>query len=93
MTYLNIALAVFVIAQIADVISTNLALSRGHREANPVIRWVMDHTGKAWPIFKLLVSGAGAAAFYYAGLALPLLAFGVVVGLVALRNFKIALDK
>jgi len=50
----------------------------------------MDRTGRAWPIFKLAVSGAGAAAFYYAELALPLAAFGAVVGLVALRNFKIA---
>lgn len=51
---------IFILSQLADVWSTVYALDRGASEANPAIRWLMDRLGKAWPVAKGDVAGAGA---------------------------------
>ena len=58
---LTVALAAYALAQIADVVTTNRALRSGGREANPVIRWAMARTGRAWPLVKAAITGAAAA--------------------------------
>lgn len=66
-TYL--ALGAFVLAQIADIVTTDAAIRSGRgREANPVIRWAMDLTGRAWPLVKLGIAGGSAwLAVHYGG--------------------------
>lgn len=58
---LYLALAAYAVAQIADVVTTTRALRSGRgREANPVIRWAMEATGRAWPLVKAVIVGAAA---------------------------------
>jgi hypothetical protein len=49
-------LATLVIAQIADLMTTNAFLHRGGTEANPVMAWVQHEMGSAWAIPKLGIS-------------------------------------
>lgn len=59
---LYLALLVFALAQIADVITTIRALQRGGREINPLIAWLMQRLGKyGWVGVKLAGSAGGAA--------------------------------
>ena len=52
MTIVTATFIAFVVAQIADAGSTILALDRkGVREANPVLRWLMDRIGLGPALF------------------------------------------
>ena len=86
---LTIALSAYVIAQIADVVTTIRALRTGHREANPVIRWAMDRTGRAWPLVKLGITGAAAALIVTQVGPLWLWPVTVLTGLVAWHNSRL----
>lgn len=87
-TYL--ALGAFVLAQIADIVTTDAAIRSGRgREANPVIRWAMERTGRAWPLVKLGIAGFSAGlAVHYGG---PLWLWPVtgITALVAWSNSRI----
>ena len=69
---LYIMLAAIGLLQIADVYTTNLVLTkRGGfnpaREGNPFLRWVMERTGRAWWVVKLIIAGVMILAIYRAG--------------------------
>lgn len=91
MTQFEIAtIAAFIIAQIADVITTVDALDRkGTREGNPVIAQMMRVFGKAWPLAKIGVSVAAAAVLYY-NAALPAVwGLTLLTLAIAYRNTKV----
>lgn len=90
LTNATLAIAAYVVAQIADVVTTNAAIRSGRgREANPVIRRVMEITGRAWPMVKLAISGGAAVAILiYAG-PLWLWPVSAITGYVAWRNSRI----
>ncbi len=45
----------------ADGIGMRAVCDRGRgREANPVIRWAMEVTGRTWPLVKAVIVGAAA---------------------------------
>ena len=53
----TLALIVFGLLQLADVITTMSFLERGVGEANPIIRFCMEHLGQyGWIIVKLLIA-------------------------------------
>lgn len=82
MTLLYIVIAIFIILQVLDVISTNQALSRGNREANPIVKKLMDIFGPVWWLPKLV----GVFALLYIGV--PMLpVMGATVMIVALNIF------
>lgn len=83
----------FTIATLADIVTTNLVLSKGGRELNGVVVWFMGCLGRFWWLPKAAV----AAAFFGALDAWPdndALRYGVgvaaiVTALVAARNYAI----
>lgn len=87
-----ILLIVFVVVQIADVWSTNRAISNGAVEANPAIAWVMKVTGKLWPVVKLGVAIPSGVYLYHIGWFYPLLALTVVMAYIVYKNYKIGSD-
>lgn len=89
LTNTALAIAAYVIAQIADVVTTNAAISSGRgREANPVIRRAMALTGRAWPLVKLAISGGAAVAILICAGPLWLWPITAVTGYVAWRNSR-----
>ena len=74
-----ILVAVFAALQLADGVSTHVLLARGHREANPVMAWLMDRIGVLPAL--LLAKGASigvalwSASLYDAQHVLPALVF------------------
>ena len=59
------ALLVFMLLNIADILTTRRALSMGGKEANPVARWVLEKYGvRGLWFFKMAVfGGIGIAGF------------------------------
>lgn len=53
MTPTLLAAIALMAASLADAATTVAALGRGAREANPVIRWLMDKLGPGWVPIKL----------------------------------------
>lgn len=45
-----------ILLQVPDVLTTNKVISQGGREANPLVRWYMDKTGKWWWTSKIFAS-------------------------------------
>ncbi|MFG6139522.1 DUF5658 family protein [Halomonas sp. B23F22_10] len=92
-TLATIAAILLLIASLADTITTIGALKRGGIEANPVVAWMIEHAGRAWPILKALPL---APALWLAWqhphdlrLALVLGGLAVVYGVVAWRNAQL----
>ena len=55
-----ILLVVFALFQIGDATSTYIFLRNNIREANPILRWCIDHLGHGWIVVKLgLAAGIG----------------------------------
>ncbi len=48
--------SLLMLLQVLDVVSTNRVLSRGGREFNPIIVWIMQRMGRAWWMPKLAVA-------------------------------------
>ncbi len=46
------AFVVFLILQVADVITTRKALARSGREANPIVAYLMRRFGGRWVVIK-----------------------------------------
>ena len=87
MTFLNLALAAYVAAQLADVVTTRQALSRGGREGNPLIAALMRRLGSTgWILAKLAAAAVAAALLYAQGWTWALLALAAITGAVAWRN-------
>ena len=53
---MNILLALIVVLQVADVITTNGALKNGAYETNRLIQWTMRVLKDAWWVPKLIVA-------------------------------------
>jgi len=81
-TGMAIALALFALLQIADVITTVQALKRGGREANPVIRYLMNLGPLPWIAIKLAVAAMAALILYRTGLVWPLWLLNAVYAVV-----------
>ncbi|XKE45765.1 DUF5658 family protein [Halomonas organivorans] len=94
MTLTHLAALALLLASLADTVTTWRFLASGRgREANPVVRWLIEHTGRAWPVIKTLpILPALWAAWHYSHdmrLALVLGGLAVVYGLVAWRNGRL----
>jgi len=84
-----IAVAI-VLLGLADVVTTALVLDRGGKEANPLMRWLMDKLGNGWMVVKLALHIFVAAlvweipAFLYGGFVFVAL-YALIVG----NNFRV----
>jgi hypothetical protein len=86
-----VALAIFVLAQLADIVTTRNALDQGGREANPISAWVMSRFGIAgWIWVKVLVAGIGAVLIVCFGTVWMLWALSLLLFFVALSNDQVA---
>ena len=50
-------IAINALLQVLDVITTNGALANGAREANPIVKAMMDRFGRAWWVPKIIGAG------------------------------------
>lgn len=84
-------IAIFALAQLADIVTTRAALARGAREANPFSAWVIDRFGfNAWIAVKVVVAGIGAVIIVSSGAVWMLWLLTLALFLVALKNRKVA---
>lgn len=84
------ALIAYALAQLADIVTTLRALRRGGAEANPLLRWVMESVGgSGWIVFKLVLTGCAAWAFWASGAAWGLWLVAAVTGAVAVWNARV----
>ena len=91
MTVVTATFIAFVVAQIADAVTTILALDNGAREANPVMRWLMGKIGTAPALFfpKVAYIAIATAFFSYPGIHWV---YGVIAAIffaVAINNYRI----
>lgn len=88
LTNIEIAtLVVFLILQVADVWTTTKALRMGATEANPVIAWVMNRTGRAWPLVKLTLAFGGGYLMWSEGLLWAIWTLCAVYAIVVISNW------
>jgi len=90
MTY---ALIAYLIANILDIVSTNLVLKRGGVELNPVMRWAMKEFGDEWYVFKLLIAIAPPTILLLSGVTWAeegIWVCAAVYAIVAASNFRTA---
>ena len=84
------ALIAYALAQIADIVTTLRALRRGGVEANPLLRWIMESVGgSGWIVFKLVLTGCAAWAFWASGAAWGLWLVAAATGAVAVWNARV----
>lgn len=94
MTIVTATFIAFVVAQIADFVTTILALDRkGTREANPVMKWLMGKIGTAPALFfpKLAYVALATLFMGYPGIEWV---YGIIAAAffaVAVNNARIAL--
>ena len=87
---MTLALIVFALAQLADVVTTLGFLRRGGREVNPIIAWLMARLGgRGWIVVKLAVTAAVAWYFWLVGVIWMLWLMGGLTGAVAWHNTKV----
>lgn len=87
---LTVALIVFVLAQLADVVTTVLALRRGGREGNPVFAHLMERLSPpGWIALKLVIACGAAALIVSNGSVWPLWLVTAVTLAVAFHNHRI----
>lgn len=83
-------LIAYIMANLADIVSTNKVLRRGGRELNPVMRWAMEKFGKFWVVPKLALAGFAAAMILLYGDMWMLWAATALYAFVALLNLRTA---
>lgn len=83
---MTFALLAYIIAQIADILTTNAALKEGGREANPIVARLMGTFGKRWWVAKIVVAFACAAVMVHAGSVVGLWVVAAITGAIAYRN-------
>lgn len=90
-----LALAIIIVG-LLDCVSTELALASGHaREANPVVRALLETVGVYWLLPKMAVHGAlaGMSVWYPNRLTLAALSMvACLAGVAAANNFAIYFD-
>ena len=84
------ALIAYIIAQIADVVTTERGLRRGAVEANGFIALMMDKLGRGWIVLKLGVSAAVAYVLVMEGQAWGLWLLAAITGAVAVNNVRVS---
>ena len=73
-----------------DIVSTTKALKSGvTREANPVVRWMMDRFGRGWIVLMVVVSGGAAFLLWKTGFELGIWAMAALTAWVAYRNMRL----
>lgn len=77
--------AFYMAISIADIVTTERAIRHGAREANPVMRWLMEQIGRdgAYAVKLVVAAAIGVAAMIYVPQALAmggLMAIGTVLG-------------
>jgi len=85
---MTLAIIAYCIATILDVATTMKVLEQGGRELNPVIRWIMKHTGDQWWIGKLGINAIALVLLMYVGAAWAIWLGAGLTGLVALNNWR-----
>lgn len=78
----------FVLTQLADVWTTIKALKQGAVEANPVVAYLMDKTGSAWPFFKLGIASSAAFFSHAYGSIWGVAGIAAITGVVAVLNLR-----
>jgi len=82
------ALIAYALAQIADIVTTLRALRRGG--AGYLDRWAVESVGgSGWVVFKLVLTGCAAWAFWASGAAWGLWLVAAVTGAVAVWNARV----
>lgn len=84
-----IAFAAFILAQIADILTTIRAINAGGYEKNPVVKWFMDKLGLGWVVVKLAVYSVAGWAMVVAGYPELLFVGAAGVGYVAYLNLRL----
>lgn len=79
----------YALAQIADVVTTQLVIDRGGVEVDPLVRWLMKRSRQRWALAKLALSGLAACLVITGGAPQLLLPLALTVGMVAFRNWRI----
>lgn len=87
---MSAAVIVFLISQIADVLTTIHALNRGATEANPIVRFFMERMGKGWIVAKLAIAGGVAWWMVAEGQEWLLWPFSALFLAVAVNNLRVA---
>ncbi len=87
-TFMLIVLVLFILAQLADIYTTERALANGGFEENPIIRWAMENFGRGWIILKLALGAASAAILIYFNSPIGLLIGAAITGAIAWRNTR-----
>jgi len=90
MTLTDWAALAMIALQVADVVTTIGALDRpGVREANPVIRWLMDRLGRAWWAPKIALAAAVTYGLWAADAGVALALVGAVYAVIVAQNYKL----
>jgi len=84
------AWAAFAVAQAADIFSTNRLLSKGGRELNPVMRFLMDRLGDKWWVGKLLMAGAAGTLLHVSNIPELAFALATILLLIAANNWRLS---
>lgn len=91
MTYeMTVAVGIYFIAQIADVVTTYEALkiSKLH-EQSKLLRWAMEHLGKnGWILLKLIVAAGAVWTFVEADSIWLVYGIAGLTGIVAVSNYR-----
>lgn len=82
------AVLFYVVAVLLDILTTVVGLTRGAREANPVIAWLQRRFGDWWVLWKAALSAPAAVWCYTNDVAWPLVALGLALLTVAGRNAR-----
>ncbi|MEQ3625999.1 MAG: hypothetical protein ABNH26_08830 [Celeribacter sp.] len=79
------ALIAYALAQLADILTTLRGLRRG--AVGQLDRWAMESVGgSGWVVFKMVLTGCAAWAFWASGAEWGLWLVAAVTGAVAVRN-------
>ena len=84
------ALVAYILAQIADVVTTERGLRRGAREANGVVARAQDKLGRVWIVLKAALSGCAAFVLVQNGAVWGLWLVAVLTGAVAVNNVRVS---
>jgi hypothetical protein len=84
------SLIAYILAQLADVVTTERGLRRGAVEANGFIAWAQEMLGRGWIVLKLGLSGAIAYVLVMEGHAWGVWLLAGITGAVAVNNVRVS---
>ncbi|WP_417724548.1 DUF5658 family protein [Salipiger sp.] len=87
---MTLAIIAYIVAQLADVVTTERALREGDAiEGNPVIRWLMTRLGRGWVVVKLALAGAIVFWLFLNDGETAIWIVAAITGAVALNNWRL----